>query len=85
MRNGRFNQKHNRYSNSPRDRREPPAPYVPKPLVTYGKPMLILEDPDQQTFELKSGAWVPFAMSIAECRRECQVKELPQKINRMTR
>ena len=36
-------------------------------------------------FFYNGGAWVPYEMSIAECRQQCQVKELPQKVNRMTR
>ena len=44
-----------------------------------------MEDATKNTFEFKLGAWVPHIMSIAECRRECIVKELPQKVNGMTR
>ena len=58
---------------------------APKPPVQYGKPFILLEDSDKKTFEYKSGARVPYTMSIAECRQDCQVKELPQKVNRMTR
>jgi hypothetical protein len=86
MRKNHSHYKRSRRTAAPRsDRLEKPAPFVPKPPVTYGKPLLILEDTARQTFEFKGGAWVPFAMTIAECRRECQVKELPQKINSMTR
>jgi hypothetical protein len=66
----------------------PAAPRVPlerKPPVTYGKPFVVLEDAEKNTFEYAQGAWVPYAMSIAECRHDCQVKELPQKVNGKTR
>jgi hypothetical protein len=56
-----------------------------KPPVVYGKAFIVLEDETKGTFEYEKGAWVPYSMSIAECRRECLVKELPQKVNRMTR
>ncbi len=56
-----------------------------KPPTEYGKPFIVLEDAQKNTFEYRSGAWVPYAMSVAECRLECSVKELPQKINKMTR
>jgi hypothetical protein len=56
-----------------------------KPPVVYGKAIIVLEDEAKCTFEFDKGAWVPYPMSIAECRRECLVKELPQKVNRMTR
>ncbi|MFO0818204.1 MAG: hypothetical protein U1A77_09705 [Pirellulales bacterium] len=79
-------QKRSRRGDAPRSgRAEAPAPYVPKPPVTYGKPTMILEDASRQTFEFKGGAWTPFDRSIAECRQDCLVKEMPQKINSMTR
>ena len=64
---------------------EPRPVYEKKAPVVYGKPVVVLEDESKNTFEFQQGAWIPFAMSIAECRHECQVKELPQKVNRMTR
>ena len=64
--------------------REVPV-YVKKAPTTYGKPYIVLEDADKNTFEYKSGTWIPHAMTIAECRRDCQVKELPQKVKGMTR
>jgi|GEM_PF-1503298 len=70
---------------------QPTAPATPRPVVekkppiVYGKAMVVLEDEARNTFEFQQGAWVPFSMSIAECRRDCLVKELPQKVNRMTR
>ncbi len=82
----RFNNKRNRRPESPHaSRREAPPVYQPKPVVQYDKAITILEDTGRNTFEFKGGAWVPFAMSIAECRRDCLVKELPQKVNQMIR
>lgn len=69
----------------------PSAPAEPRPVyekkipVVYGKPITVLEDESKGTFEFQQGAWIPYPMSIAECRRQCLVKELPQKVNRMTR
>ena len=62
-----------------------PLTFERKPPVQYGKPVTILEDEEKNTFEFKSGTWVPYAMSIAECREHCRVNELPQKVNRKTR
>jgi hypothetical protein len=56
---------------------------APKP--TYGKPFILLEDLQKNTFEYLHGAWVPHPKRIAECRLDCLVKELPQKLNKMTR
>ena len=68
----------------------PNLPAVPqaaekKAPVVYGKPFILLEDANRNTFEYKNGAWIPHDMSMAECRVSCQVKELPQKVNMMTR
>jgi hypothetical protein len=65
----------------------PPAIRVPEPkaVVHYGKPFIVLEDGQKQTFVFASGKWQPHSSSIAECRVDCQVKQLPQKINGMTR
>jgi len=65
--------------------REAPLPRTPKPIVQYGPPFVVLEDTNKNTFEYANGAWVPFAMSIAQCKQTCQVKELPQKVNNKTR
>lgn len=61
--------------------------YKPKNTVPtqYGKPFILLEDTDKNTFEYQGGAWVPHAKTIAECQVDCQVKELSQKVNKMTR
>jgi hypothetical protein len=64
---------------------EPRVVFEKKAPVVYGKAFIVLEDEAKGTFEYEKGAWIPYPMSIAECRRECLVKELPQKVNRMTR
>ncbi len=64
---------------------EPRPVFEKKPPTIYGKPIIVLEDESKSTFEFQQGAWIPFSMNIAECRRDCLVKELPQKVNRMTR
>lgn len=51
----------------------------------YGKPFVLLEDDRKQTFQFQAGAWVPYERSIAECRVDCDVKQLAQKVNNMTR
>jgi hypothetical protein len=72
-------------ASSPPPAREPARPLARSIPIEYGKPFILLEDESKNTFEFKGGAWVPYALSIAQCREECQVKELPQKVNRMTR
>jgi hypothetical protein len=66
---------------------EMPAIEIPQPRepVVYGKPFIVLQDAQNSTFEYRQGGWVPFAMTISQCRIEGEVKELPQKINNMTR
>ena len=84
----RFNQRRPKKRSghaSPSTPREAPRVFEKKVPVQYGKPFILLEDTNKNTFEYKAGAWVPHAMSIAECRVECQVNELPQKVNSMTR
>jgi hypothetical protein len=56
-----------------------------KPPVKYGKPFVVLEDVQKSTFVYQGGQWVRHEKTIAECRADCQVKELSQKINGMTR
>jgi hypothetical protein len=71
---------------APPIRREAPVAAAKKPPTQYGKPFILLEDSKKNTFGYQGGAWVPHAMTIAECRLDdCQVKELPQKVNNMTR
>ena len=53
--------------------------------VVYGKSFILMEDADKNTFIYRAGAWVPYEASIAECRRTCQVKALPQGVGKMTR
>jgi hypothetical protein len=55
------------------------------PAPIYGEPFILLEDANKSTFIYKGGAWVAHDMSIAECRQNGQVKELPQKVKQMTR
>lgn len=55
---------------------------VPK---QYGKPFVLLEDELKQTFHFQAGAWIPYERSIAQCRVDCDVKQLAQKVNNMTR
>jgi hypothetical protein len=68
-----------------RSLRRPPDPSEFQPPVVYGKPFIVLEDEAKKTFVFKGGEWVEFEASIAECRQSCQVKQLAQKVNRMTR
>lgn len=82
----RHENKRNRQVSAPSNSNRPAPPvYVPPPVVVYGQPKIILEDAQRQTFEFKGGAWTPFGLTIAECRRDGIVKVLPQKINGMTR
>jgi hypothetical protein len=62
----------------------PPEPEI-QPATVYGKPFIVLEDKDKNTFVFKAGNWVPYEESIAACRKTCQVKELPQRVNQMIR
>jgi hypothetical protein len=66
---------------------ERPAIEIPQPKqpVSYGQPFIVLEDAQKTTFEYRRGGWIPFEMTISQCRSEGHVKELPQKINNMTR
>ncbi|HEX4000962.1 MAG TPA: hypothetical protein VHX65_20625 [Pirellulales bacterium] len=64
---------------------ERPAPWVKTAPIQYGKAVVVLEDESKNTFYFDQGAWVPYGASIAACRADCMVKELPQKVNRMTR
>lgn len=74
-------------SAGPRASVPPRAPVVHerKAPTQYGKPFILLEDQSYNTFEYASGAWVPYALSIAQCRADFLVKELPQKVNGKTR
>lgn len=58
---------------------------APKPPKVFGKSFTLLEDAQKNAFEYRSGAWVPYALTIAQCREAGEVQELPQKINKMTR
>ncbi len=59
--------------------------YVRQAPKVLGPPMTLLEDASKAVFEYRNGNWVEFALTIAQCRRDGEVKELPQKINKMTR
>jgi hypothetical protein len=91
MANNRPRQNNNKRSrgfdpNSPtRSLRRPPDVLERRAPVVYGKPFIVLEDESKKTFVFKAGQWVEFESSIAECKQSCQVKQLPQKVNRMTR
>lgn len=63
----------------------PPAVTERAAPVVYGKPFILLEDKEKNTFIFKAGAWVPHEDSIAQCRQTCQVKQLPQGVNNMIR
>ena len=80
---------HNRGGRQSAPRYAPPAPPTPRPerqpKPVYGKPFVLLEDDRKNTFEFVGGAWVPYSRSIAECRLDCQVTALAQKVNNMTR
>jgi hypothetical protein len=65
--------------------REPVVAIEKKPTVIYGKPFVLLEDDQRNTFIYKGGQWTRHTRSIAECQEDCHVKELGQKINGMTR
>jgi hypothetical protein len=75
--------RHNNRSAAP----APPAIRVPerKPVIRYGKPFIVLEDGQKKTFVFAGGKWQPHTATIAQCRVDCQVKQLPQKINGMIR
>jgi len=49
-----------------------------KPRTTYGPAFIVMEDGQKNTFIYDASKWVPHAMSMAEVRVTCQVKELPK-------
>ena len=59
-------------------------PEKPRPVV-YGKPFMVLEDPQKKVFVIQGAQLVPHEKSIAAYRQDSQVKELPQKIKGLTR
>jgi hypothetical protein len=65
--------------------RRPPAVTERVPQNVYGKPYIVLEDHNKNTFIYQAGSWVPHSATIAECRQTCQVKELAQRLNHMVR
>lgn len=84
----KFNPKRQRFSTaSPHVRglQSLPAAVLPKAPTAYGKAFIVMEDEQKNTFEYRAGSWLPCADTIAQLRESCQVKELPQKVNRMVR
>jgi len=84
----RFNQNKRQMARSApavRGLRLPPEVTERQRPTVYGKAFIVLEDDQKNTFVYKGGAWVPHTSSIAECRQAGQVKELPQRVNRMIR
>jgi hypothetical protein len=53
--------------------------------VVYGKPFILLEDAEKNTFVFSGGNWVAYESTIAELRSTCQVKALPQGVGKMSR
>lgn len=84
----RFNRRPNKARGGPRREiisREPRLPMERKAPTQYGKAFVLLEDSAKNTFEFAAGAWIPYGLTIAQCRHDCLVKELPQKVNGNTR
>ena len=84
----RFNHKRHKSTTATPRVAAPRPEHVPiekRPPTQYGKPFILMEDKDKNTFEYAAGTWVLHSMNIAECRQACQVKELSQKVNGMTR
>jgi|GEM_PF-7012331 len=63
----------------------PVVPVEPAAPIVYSKAFIVAEDAAKNTFYFHGGAWVAYPESIAEAKRTCMVKELPQKLNNMTR
>jgi hypothetical protein len=69
----------------------PPRPELPSLVrepavkVQYGKAFILLEDENKNTFEFVGGNWVPYARTISECRQDCNVTQLSQKLGKNTR
>ena len=84
-------QRRHHQNNRPNRAQAPPPVRAPlpvlerKPPAVSGKPFVLLEDVEKTTFIYSGGKWIPHSKSIAECREDSQVKQLPQKINGMTR
>jgi len=73
-------------SNSPtRSLQRPPDITERRAPVVYGKPFIVAEDENKNTFVFEGGSWVAHTATIAECRQTCQVKELPQRLNKLIR
>ena len=70
---------------TPRYISELAAPRTPEAKKEYGDAFILLEDENRTTFHYQGGAWVPYEKNIAECRLDCKVQLLPQKVNKMNR
>jgi hypothetical protein len=86
--------KRSQYQNNKRQKPHAARPPLVRPPLeireakvakVYGKPFVLLEDASRATFQFLRGAWVPYPKNIAECRQDCEVKQLSQKVNNMTR
>ena len=55
----------------------PPEPSEIPARVVYGKPFIVLEDAEKNTFVFQGGNWVAYEATIAELRVAGQVKTLP--------
>jgi len=64
---------------------EPRPVYVLKEAVEYGDMFIVMEDAEKNTFSYNGAAWVAHSMSMAQCKAECLVKALPQKVGGKTR
>jgi hypothetical protein len=74
-----------RFAPETRSLQRPPAFVERQAPVVYGKPFIVMEDEQKNTFIFKAGTWVAHSSSIAECRQSCQVKQLAQRVNGMIR
>jgi hypothetical protein len=84
----RFSRSRNKPRAGARRETIPSAPRVPferRAPTHYGKAFVLLEDSAKNTFEFTAGAWIPYGLTIAQCRHDCLVNELPQKVNGNTR
>jgi hypothetical protein len=87
--NYRFKRKPSKSTTAAPRRGEAPKdvtlPFERKPPKQYGKAFVLLEDSNKNTFEFAAGAWIPYGLTISQCRKDCMVTELPQKVNGNTR
>ncbi len=83
----RFNSSGKRNGRQTRSAPPPPAPLVRtyNPPPVYGTAFILVEDKSKNTFLFKGGIWVAYHRTIAECKTDCEVTELPQRVNQMIR